>query len=275
MFLRRGGEADRIRYTRTDLCRVPRQRIDLTVADWLDCNHGTNWSAFVTDEISKWCASYFDRGQSIWPMPWRQLSLYEAWKEAASIDATPEISGLRGFRQQVRDLPATASEAIEQALARFSLEDGDQVDFLHRQLVTVFGWAAYCVRESLVADLLAIRLAYDTALLAKSRGFSYKVTCARCAGISIEEAEQQYRAGLLERIASNQRTSRRSRPRLQAVFCIDVRSERYRRALEAQSPAIETVGFAGFFGWRSSTHRRRGARFCSVRSTGCPRLRSQ
>lgn len=49
-------------------------------------------------------------------------------------------------------------------------------------------------------------------------------------------------------LAQHVKDPRTEKPLIQAAFCIDVRSEIYRRALEAQHPRIQTLGFAGFFG---------------------------
>ena len=65
----------------------------------------------------------------------------------------------------------------------------------------------------------------------------------------IEAYEDSFGSGLLEKIAGHRGTvpPLETRPRAQLVFCIDVRSESFRRHLEAQG-LYETFGFAGFFG---------------------------
>jgi uncharacterized protein YbcC (UPF0753/DUF2309 family) len=61
--------------------------------------------------------------------------------------------------------------------------------------------------------------------------------------------EQAFHRQLLTTLRDARPTSQLGRPRLQAAFCIDVRSELFRRHLEAQSPKVQTIGFAGFFGF--------------------------
>ncbi|QPJ62457.1 MAG: DUF2309 domain-containing protein [Candidatus Nitronauta litoralis] len=65
----------------------------------------------------------------------------------------------------------------------------------------------------------------------------------------IEAYEDSFRDNVLRKISEHRGMApeKETRPNAQLVFCIDVRSESFRRHIEAQGP-YETFGFAGFFG---------------------------
>lgn len=250
----------------------------LNYADYLDGQGKSGWAAFIVEEMSKWCSAYYDRGQSSWRMPWQNTSLLAAWQEAARLDANPELNGLKRFRDFVSTLPTNPLEIINGMLGELRVPVGQQADFLHRQLMSLPGWSSYVqyrVRERNMAgesddsltQLLAIRLVYDAALL---RAFGTEPQ--RLAGwvthlanleavddrlapdliaryVAQQALECGYQRELMAQLQSQPEPVRSSgRKTLQAVFCIDVRSEVYRRSLEAQSDEIKTIGFAGFFG---------------------------
>jgi uncharacterized protein YbcC (UPF0753/DUF2309 family) len=243
----------------------------LTVAEAVDRRDGSAWSHVILGGIGQFCAAYFDRGQAAWSLPWKELPLYGAWREQAMIDAAPELLGLSGFRKLAASLPVDAVAALERLLPRFGPAEGIE-EFLHKQLFELRGWAGYVqyrVREAgggevaggSLLDLLAIRLALDAVVLAKTDAAILQ-TC-RPARPSVPSTavldrflwqladEHAWQRHLFGRIASSQLASAApapARPAVQAVFCIDVRSEVFRRALEAESPAVATFGFAGFFG---------------------------
>jgi uncharacterized protein YbcC (UPF0753/DUF2309 family) len=247
----------------------------LTVADALDQGTGSDWSALVVEEIAKWCAAYFDQGQSAWRMPWRSAPLYQAWKQVADLDRSPELAGIRGFRGFVAGLPEDPMQAIAAAVAEMEVPAAGLEDLLHRELATIAGWSAYVqyrVREKALrgeADdslvhLLAIRLSWDLALF---RAFGVAAQALddggtagtaegrrlRVLGVAQAACETAMQRDLVSRLrlasAAGEGGEEQAAKTLQAVFCIDVRSEVYRRALEGVSPQIETLGFAGFFGF--------------------------
>jgi uncharacterized protein YbcC (UPF0753/DUF2309 family) len=250
----------------------------LTFADFLDEQSQGSWAAFVVEEISKWCSAYFDQGQSSWRMPWRNLGLFAAWKAAAQLDANPELMGLKKFRQLVAALPDDPMQFIGHALGKLGVPEKLQPDFLHRQLMSLPGWSGYVqyrVREKTMvgqsddslAQLLAIRLVYDLALrqhfgnaanvhvkwqdqilsLASTDEIISPELLTRY--VAQQALECAYQRELIAKLKSNTaKSAATGQKSLQAIFCIDVRSEVFRRALETQSNEIETIGFAGFFG---------------------------
>lgn len=256
----------------------------LTVSECVDGLLGSHWSEFIVDEISKWCSSYFDLGQSSWSMPRKGEGLYTAWRRVAMSDLNPEAAGLGGFRRLVASLPTDPMGLIALALAELGIPGDSVQDFAHRQWLSVTGWsshAQYLDREegmngrsgSSLVELLAVRLAYDLALhrqfsqvrpvgeFWRSRWTKKQEVVLPDSFIALEIAqgivEQRFRTGLLRdmRRVSATVPPPGARKELHAVFCIDVRSEVYRRWLETVSPAIQTSGFAGFFGMPISLRR--------------------
>ncbi len=242
----------------------------LTVAEAVDAAHGTSWASAVTETISQFCSEYFDEGQSAWRLPWRAMPLYAAWREKAMINLNAQALGLHEFRKRVKAMPEQPEAAIEQAAKILGISKGNEADFFHRQLMSISGWAGhvqYRVRENamlgkeddMMLHLLAVRLAYDTALLEQHdgavlrefwTGSSAPSTTPQTLELFLWQLahEHAWQRQLIGKMTATGQSQAGVRPAVQAVFCIDVRSEILRRALEAATPQIETVGFAGFFG---------------------------
>ena len=254
-----------------------------TVADALDA--GGRWTRLTTEEISKWCAAHFDEGQASWQSPWRTCKPYVSWRRTAQFDRNAELNGLRRFRRHIAQLPFDPLITIGRVMAVLEVPEGSFVDFLHRALMSISGWSAYVqyrVRErnrpeqedDSLLQLLAIRLAYDYALFmefgedlpdrfwhpsgAGERDDTPASLLPESGLFARHLAQQAYEHAFhrrtIERLRSANACDRSipfahgQRPEVAAVFCIDVRSEVFRRALESQSQGIRTHGFAGFFG---------------------------
>jgi uncharacterized protein YbcC (UPF0753/DUF2309 family) len=243
----------------------------LTVAEAADRLHGTHWTTAVSEAIGQFCAAYFDSGQSRWPAPWKDLPLFEAWLQHGAMDASLELLGLPGLRKWISQLPKDPEKTLARCVPGFRVGESLE-DFLHKQLLSIRGWAGYVqyrVREkgaqgekdSSLLELLAIRVALDSALLERYDSPDLREFWAWDAPLNEEGAflgfvwqladehawERTLRAGLASAPASDF-SDLPLRPSVQAVFCIDVRSEVLRRALEHIRPGIATIGFAGFFG---------------------------
>ncbi|WP_236032611.1 YbcC family protein [Algoriphagus pacificus] len=238
-----------------------------------------DWNRFITARISQWAASYFDKGQAIWIAADQKESPFKAWKIEAEIDRTPELSGLKDFRKIVKSLPNNPISATQKALDMLGIELENSSFYLHRLLLKQGGWAAHTARldwdqelyggkDGQLIELLAVLICWEACLMEslqdqellkiweeeKKQWASYQEGLEEnqqlAHNLILQEAfdlaTQRELIEKFERVKVETKTQK-EQAKAQAVFCIDVRSEVFRRNLELVDNSIETLGFAGFF----------------------------
>lgn len=233
----------------------------------------TDWRGIVEDRISAWAAAYFDRGQALWRQTPRKRA-WSSWRTWAIHDLTPEILGLEGFSALVDEAPVTATEAMLWAVEELDLPPVALESYFDQIYARLGGWTQLARYElwqaeldgrtsQTLTDLLAVGLMWEVALLRRHRTAieaGWRDACERHTAPAapspadildeiLQDAADRAAAREFEaRLDAARPAPSPERPQVQAVFCIDVRSEVYRRSLESVSASVRTSGFAGFFG---------------------------
>lgn len=251
-----------------------------TVAEVAQKVTAANWPDFMVDSISSWASSYFDSTQSQWNENGHKLSIFSSWKIEAETNRSPSLMGLKGFHKLMRTLPNNHIEAVKVALNGLGIEEGALAVYLHSLLLRVGGWSSYVAhydwddkrysREGTkLVEFLSMLICWEYGIYNSLKNLILESEWKKAKTVmkEFEDSESSNQATLdliilqeaydltaqrrliskFERKASS--VSEEKKPRVQAVFCIDVRSEVYRRNLETVAPEIETLGFAGFFGF--------------------------
>jgi uncharacterized protein len=239
------------------------------------------WARTIVDHTSQHLAAFFDRGQATWRLE-TSSNLYGYWLRAMERDRGLQTrTGPQAFADRVQRLPREPIAALAWSIDRLGVAEHLRGDWLTALLATLRGWASWCAherwqadlkgattatRDDLMTHLLAIRATWEVLLLDEHGlepmlpEWHRRMEAAATRRVDIRREQQvdwillhaceiAFQERLARALTGRVRAPATARPRVQAVFCIDVRSERLRRALEAVGgSAVATRGFAGFFG---------------------------
>jgi uncharacterized protein YbcC (UPF0753/DUF2309 family) len=236
-----------------------------------DLSREPAWRSTITHQVSQFCAAYFDADQADWHLP-HASTLYAGWRANLLHDhGIGMLMNAPQLRSRIQSLPGTAMEAIAMAIDGLAVPASGSQALMTACLMRINGWAAWCAYlrwqarlegrdDNHLVDLLAIRLCWEYLLHggeSASGEAAWHPDCAEGRSTAaaqpdvdallqsaLEIAYQERLCASLMRWPAQPATVTAA----QAVFCIDVRSEVLRRALEAVSPEVQTMGFAGFFG---------------------------
>lgn len=214
----------------------------------------------VNLQMIKWCGAFLDAGQGTINLPHRHKGFYFGFLKLAPFDKL-----LHQNKKERKDwllaLPESAEQAITLCLNDLGITKDKRESFIQETLFYLPGWAGFIKWRSEwrnhtdteskpvnLIDFLAVRLII-TRLLWPQAATKKKDFLAPSIIESLKRNEDDYRHRLLPKLLSQLKksTAEHKRSDVQLIFCIDVRSEPFRRAIESLGN-YETLGFAGFFG---------------------------
>ena len=199
----------------------------------------------------KWLQAYFDQGQALWPMPLRVEGLLPSLR--ALLPGDREACCPHSWMDQ---LPANMDLAIQRIFGKLGIEREEYQDFITLVLTTLPGWSSY-IHSLGDREYPAIRdeyLVFRLVLMQRLWPEARKILDWN--QDTLRRVQQNF---LPTSVVSDVTDSLAQRalpcptysasPSIQGqwVFCMDVRSEPLRRALE-QHNSHETFSCSGAFG---------------------------
>lgn len=218
----------------------------------------------------KWLQVLLDAGQAAIEAPGKEQGLLNCFRRLACWD--DDLSSRGAAARLLDELPLSAQGCVFELLRRLEVPLDQSERFLTLILTSLSGWSAnICFRadwlakdgdsesgaDDLKSQYLAMRLIITYLVWPKARTLldwdveqeQAEASVSQDAVLMMGKREIAFRTALLRDLS--QVSAKDAKTSLsvdaQLVFCIDVRSEPLRRAIE-QSGRYETLGFAGFFG---------------------------
>ncbi|AWN73058.1 DUF2309 domain-containing protein [Legionella anisa] len=218
----------------------------------------------VNLQMIKWCGGFFDAGQGAIEMPYKDKGFYYGFLKLACFDKKLH-DNKKEAKQWILTLPESAEEAIILCLQKLKVPKEKTEEFFTQTFLYLPGWAGFVKWKThwhnpttedkqpvTLAELLAVRLVITCLLwpeAAQEKKSEEDGSLAQKVLEQLKENEKNYEQTLLKTLlpAVKRSATITKRADAQLVFCIDVRSEPIRRAIERLGN-YETLGFAGFFG---------------------------